>query len=104
MFVGETLNLEMHTIWRYLARRTGGDATDLIAKGAPQASGCGHAVAGVAIAAIAAIRRRSVSAQDRLSASACNRQTARTLSRPCTRKGHSAVFDNAVCPLGQLAS
>src|SRR5262249_42295231 len=49
--------------------------------------GCswGHAAAGIAVAAAAAIRRRNVSAQDRFSANACIRQTDRTFSRPCTR-------------------
>ena len=49
-------------------------------------SGCGHAIAGIAIAAAAALRRRRVLAQHRLSANACRTQTARTFSRPCTRK------------------
>ena len=44
-----------------------------------------HGLAGIAMAAAAAIRRRRVLAQHRLSVNACSRQTARTFSRPCTR-------------------
>lgn len=54
--------------------------------GVADASGCGHAIAGIAIGAAAAMRRRSVLAQHRLRVSACRTQTARTFSRPCTRK------------------
>jgi len=84
-------------IWRYAQpggvsklrifcrRDWGGDAMKVIANGAAHVSGCGHAFAGIAIAAAAAIRRRRVLAQHRLSASACSTQTARTFSRPCTR-------------------
>ena len=51
-----------------------------------------QAIAGIAVAAAAASRRRNVAAQPRLSANACNRQTARTLSRPCTRKRNMPRF------------
>jgi len=64
-------------IWR----RTGGQSHECrIAQAIAVVACCNHAIAGIASAAAAAIRRRRVSAQPRLSASACSRQNARTFS------------------------
>jgi len=86
VFLGGMFNLRVFTSPGYLARPIGRRCRECHRKGVVHGYGCGHAIAGIAIAAAAAIRRRRVLAQHRLSASACNRQTARTFSRLCTRK------------------